>query len=220
MRTDEPLIACERLRVCTRAGQTILSDLDFTLRAGQRVVILGGSGAGKSTFLKCLVGLHPAHGGRIRFEGRDLDPAQARRVRSLTAFIGQEPILGADKVREALLLPFRFQAHRGREPDERRLRALLQSLGLPGSILSAESSRVSGGEKQRLALARALLLGQRLFLLDEVTSALDRESKRLVLTVLAQPGLTVLSVAHDAEWIAAADVVHELRDGRLQAPEV
>ncbi|MGZ5030838.1 MAG: ATP-binding cassette domain-containing protein, partial [Methylobacter sp.] len=136
-------------------------------------------------------------------------------IRSHTAYIGQEPMLGAESVREALLLPFQFKTHRDHRPTEDQLIDVLQRLQLPSDILSRESNRISGGEKQRIALARGLLLGKKLYLLDEVTSALDAQSKQVVFDVFSDPNLTVLSVAHDLEWMERCRSVFELEAGRL-----
>ena len=114
-----------------------------------------------------------------------------------------------------MLLPFQFKTHRDHRPTEAQLIAVLQRLQLPADILSQESSRISGGEKQRIALARGLLLGKKLYLLDEVTSALDVESKQVVFEVFSDPHLTVLSVAHDPEWLERCGIIFELEAGRL-----
>ena len=92
---------------------------------------------------------------------------------------------------------------------------MLTRLQLPASILEQSSHRVSGGEKQRIALARGLLLGKTVYLLDEVTSALDQISKQAVFAIFTDPTLTVLSVAHDPDWIANCDLVLTLDAGRL-----
>lgn len=208
------LVRFDRVTIAVR-GKTLLDGIDFALNAGEKAVFRGRSGSGKSTVLKSLLGLYPLASGGIFFEGQPLNPETARTLRTSAAYIGQEPVLGGATVREALLLPFRFKAHRGREPGGTMLAETLDALHLPPDILNRPCNRVSGGEKQRIALARAMLLGKRLYLLDEVTSALDPESKQAVFEVLADPGLTVLSVAHDADWIARCGIVHELEAGRL-----
>lgn len=208
------LIRFDHVTVAVR-NKILLDDLSFTLCAGDKAVFRGRSGSGKSTVLKSLLGLYPLAKGAIFYEGQPLNPATVRTIRTSAAYIGQEPVLGADTVREALLLPFRFKAHRGREPAEARLIETLNRLRLSADLLDQSCARVSGGEKQRIALVRALLLGKSLYLLDEVTSALDSESKEAVFGVLAEPGLTVLSVAHDSEWVARCGVVYELEAGRL-----
>lgn len=195
--------------------KTILADINFTLRAGEKAVLCGKSGSGKSTVLKTLLGLMTLTGGMVYFLEKPLDSITMPAIRSYTAYIGQEPILGADSVRDALLLPFQFKAHRDHKPTEAQLQTVLEQLHLPLDILNQQSNRISGGEKQRIALARGLLLGKSLYLLDEVTSALDPESKQAVFEVFAKPELTVLSVAHDPDWIERCDKVLELEEGRL-----
>ncbi len=123
--------------------------------------------------------------------------------------------MGAENVRDALLLPFQFKTHHENRPTDQQLIEVLQRLHLPADILGQESSRISGGEKQRIALARGLLLGKKVYLLDEVTSALDAESKQAVFDVFSDPDLTVLSVAHDPEWLVRCGIVIELEAGRL-----
>jgi putative ABC transport system ATP-binding protein len=209
-----PMIRFGHVTVTVRA-RTILADISFTLGAGEKAVLRGRSGSGKSTVLKSLLGLYPLREGAIFFQERPLDMTTVQAIRSCAAYIGQEPVLGAETVREALLLPFHFKAHRGRVPAESQLIETLADLRLSGDILDQPCNRISGGEKQRVALARALLLGKRLYLLDEVTSALDAESKQAVFEVLADPDLTLLSVSHDPDWIARCGVIFDLEDGRL-----
>jgi putative ABC transport system ATP-binding protein len=208
------MIQFDRVTVAVR-GKILLHNVSFFLNAGDKAVLVGRSGAGKSTILKSLLGLHRVTEGGIYFYGQPLNSTTIQTIRSSVAYIGQEPILGSDTVREALLLPFRFKIHRSHEPSESQLIEGLQALHLPASILDQPCAKISGGEKQRIALARALLLGKSLCLLDEVTSALDAESKKVVMENLADPKLTVLSVAHDAEWISRCGVILELDHGRL-----
>jgi len=199
----------------TDQGKTILSGISFTLCAGEKAVLCGKSGSGKSTVLKTVLGLQMLSSGMIYFQEKPLDTTTIQAIRSHTAYIGQEPVLGADSVRDALLLPFQFKSHRDHKPTDAKLIAVLERLYLPRDILKQQSSRISGGEKQRIALARGLLLGKKLYLLDEVTSALDTTSRQAVFDVFADPVLTVLSVAHDFDWIERCDKVLELEDGRL-----
>lgn len=178
-------------------------------------MLRGKSGSGKTSVLKTLMGLHLISGGTVYFQEQALSPASVRSIRGHAAYIGQDPILGADTVREALLLPFKFRAHRQQRPVEAQLLEVLQRLKLPVQILDRECSRISGGEKQRIAVARGLLLAKSVYLLDEVTSALDPESKQAVFAVFDDPRLTVLSVAHDPEWQERCTTVLEMEAGQL-----
>ncbi|MGZ4981344.1 MAG: ABC transporter ATP-binding protein [Methylobacter sp.] len=209
-----PIIRFERVSV-TVHEKTILSDISFSLFPGQKALLCGKSGSGKSSVLRSLLGLHPITSGTVYFQEEALTSSSVRSIRSHTAYIGQEPMLGAENVREALLLPFQFKTHREHRPTEAQLIEALHRLQLPSDILSRESNRISGGEKQRIALARGLLLGKKLYLLDEVTSALDAQSKQVVFDVFSDPHLTVLSVAHDPEWLERCGIVFELEAGRL-----
>ena len=198
MTNPQPLIQFDRVGVSIN-GKAILTGIGFDLNAGDKAVFRGKSGAGKSTVLKTLLGLYP-FGGTVCFQGKPLDKLVIAEIRRCAAYIGQEPVLGAETVRDALLLPFQFKAHRASKPSEPELIGALRLLHLPDGILNQDCSRVSGGEKQRIALARELLLGKSLYLLDEVTSALDVESKQAVFDVFADPRLTVKAINLSRSW--------------------
>jgi putative ABC transport system ATP-binding protein len=209
-----PILRFDHVSV-TAQGKTLLSGISFALFPGEKAALSGKSGSGKTSVLKTLLGLYPLAHGTVYFQEKPLTPLSVRTVRSCAAYIGQEPVLGAESVREALLLPFHFKSHRGHKPTQAQLSGVLERLRLPLDILNRNSNRISGGEKQRIALARGLLLGKQLYLLDEVTSALDDESKQAVFDVFSDSSLTVLSVAHETEWLERCGMVLELDAGRL-----
>ena len=209
------LIRFDQVSVTGHNNKAILFDVSFSLFPGEHAVLCGKSGSGKSSVLKTLLGLNTVSSGTVYFQETPLTPSSVQSIRSCAAYIGQEPMLGAESVREALLLPFQYKTHHDHRPTEAQLIEVLDRLQLPTAILSRASSRISGGEKQRVALARGLLLGKQLYLLDEVTSALDAESKKAVFNVFSDPQLTVLSVTHDPEWMGHCGVIIELESGKL-----
>jgi putative ABC transport system ATP-binding protein len=193
----------------------ILDGVSFEIAQGDRAVFFGPSGSGKTTILMCLIGGVVPTAGTVRFDGEVLSAQTLPQMRREVAFIGQEPMLGATEVREALLLPFTFRANRDRTPSEERVRQVLESLLLPPDILHKQTAVISGGEKQRLAVARALLLEKTIFVLDEVTSALDPQSRRAVMGLFTHPELTLLSVSHDPRWLALGNRFFKVEAGRV-----
>jgi putative ABC transport system ATP-binding protein len=197
-------------------GTALLDSASLHIGNGDKVVIKGPSGCGKSSLLKCAVGAFPIAEGSVLIDQWVLSADTVAAIRGRTAFIGQEPVLGADNVRDAILLPFRFKAHSGNWPTDERISGLLKQLHLPEDILLKPCKRISGGEKQRIAIIRALLLNKTVFLVDEVTSALDPTSKAAVMEELFRPGITLLSVSHDPDWIQACSRTAEIVDKQLR----
>ncbi len=195
--------------------QTLFDGACLHIGSGDKVVVRGVSGSGKSSLLKCAVGALPLAGGSVRVGDLALSADTVADIRARIAFIGQEPVLGAENVREALLLPFHFKAHSDNLPNDGQISQLLGRLHLPNGILDKPCKRISGGEKQRIAILRALLLNKTIFLADEVTSALDPESKAAVMAELFRPEITLLSVSHDPEWVNACDRIIEIANHQL-----
>jgi putative ABC transport system ATP-binding protein len=202
--------------VCVRAGEKqILRNVTFSLSKGEKVVIRGKSGSGKTTVLNVLMGVFAPCGGEILFNGTRVDSKTIGQVRTALSYIAQEPLLGTETVEEALYLPFTFKVNKDRKPDRKTVVQTLHKLQLAEDILTAESSTLSGGEKQRIIIARALLLGKEVFILDEVTSALDPESKQAVLSLFSDDAFTILSVSHDPDWFTICDTLIDVGDGKI-----
>lgn len=203
-------------QVTIRFGyKQILDRVSLHIQAGEKAVIDGESGSGKSTLLRAVVGACIPEAGEIRFDGTPIGPGTIAAVREAVAFIGQEPVLGAETVREALLLPFSFKSHRNRVPGEDRIRNEMIRFRLDVGLLDQSCGSLSGGEKQRVAVIRAALLGKRVFLADEITSALDAANSTLVMDRMFAPEHTVVSVSHDPNWIERCDRRFILAAGRL-----
>ncbi len=181
---------------------------DFSLKvaSGERVVITGESGRGKSTLLKCLLGFTVPETGVIRIGGTALNGQTVWRLRSRLAYVPQEPELGEGALRQWFERPFSFKTNAHLKGNLSRLPEFLEALSLPASLLDADVETLSGGEKQRAALIAALLLNREILLLDEPTSALDRKNSRGMVDLLRTlKDVTLLAISHDTELLTLAD---------------
>jgi polar amino acid transport system ATP-binding protein len=213
--------------VTKRFGDRLVLDgIDLTVRAGETVALIGPSGGGKSTLLRCLNGLNCFDAGTIKVGPHVLDAAQSGRphaatvaVRRLLGMIFQDfqlfPHLTA--LGNIIEAPLRVLGQ-SREQATKRAWQLLERVGLT-SHAQSYPRQMSGGQKQRVAIARALAMEPRGLLCDEITSALDPELKGEVLDVLVdlkREGLTLLLVTHEIGFARrAADRVVVLCDGKV-----
>ncbi len=208
------MIAFDHVTVAA-GDRVLLRDITFSIDEGEKAVIFGPTGSGKSTILTTLMGARVPSAGTVLFGGAPVNVDTIAAVRGRVAFIGQEPVLGAARVRDALLLPFTFRANRHAHPTDRAIRDALDRVRLPHRILDSETGIVSGGEKQRIAIARALLLDKHVFLADEITSALDEESTNVILELFLHSAYTVLAVSHHPAWQRRFGTRIEVADGRV-----
>jgi ABC-type lipoprotein export system ATPase subunit len=203
-----------------RAAVRILDGLDLDLHAGELAAVTGRSGSGKSTLLNVIGALDRVDGGSVELCGVRLERASERELaplrRDRVGFVFQSfHLLPELTGLENVLLPARLN---GRRPSPRRGLELVERLGL-GSASERLPAVLSGGEQQRLAIARALVNDPQLVLADEPTGNLDADSGRTVLELLrsiADEGKAVLLVTHEREATSRADRVLRLEAGRLR----
>ena len=192
----------------------LFRNLWLKVAEGERVVITGASGMGKSTLLRCILGFTVPESGEILVKGTPVTGETVWRLRTHMAYVPQEPELGEGTLRQWFEQPFSFKANTHLKGNLKRLPGLLQRLSLPTDLLDADLVTLSGGEKQRVALIAALLLEREILLMDEPTSALDKENSLAVVSLLrSQKGLTILSVSHDPHFLDLADRVIPLPPG-------
>ena len=190
------------------AGRRLLSDIDLTVARGRRLVILGPNGAGKSLLLRVCMGLIAPTEGRVVLAGGPVRPGRH-------ALVFQRPVMLRRSVAGNIAYPLKLH----RVPDaERRVEAALDRFGL--RPLARQPARaLSGGEQQRLALARAWVMSPELMLLDEPCAALDPSASRQVEAILrsfSDEGMTIVVTTHDlAQARRLADDVAFLDRGRL-----
>jgi ABC-type Fe3+/spermidine/putrescine transport system ATPase subunit len=201
----------------TLDGSTLLRDLDLEVPGGTLTAVVGPSGAGKTTLLRAVAGLLPIAGGSVLLDGRDLAgvPPHRRGI----AVVFQEPRLFPDlDVADNVAFPLRIAGVR-RTERRRRADGILEEVGLAG--MSARSvADLSGGEQQRVSLARALAARPSLLMLDEPLAAVDpmrrADLRRLIRRVSSDRGLTAVHITHDrVEAAELGERVALLMEGRI-----
>jgi subfamily B ATP-binding cassette protein MsbA len=213
-------IRFERVTFAYQPGRPVLHDLDFAVRRGEVVALVGSSGAGKSTTLDLLARFHDPTAGAVTVDGVDLRRITLASLRTQLGVVSQETILfhdsvraniafGLDGVAEDRVVEAARAAH-AHEFVSRLAHGYDTVIGDRGVLLS-------GGERQRLAIARALLRNPPILLLDEATSALDNESERLVQEALERlmRERTVLVIAHRLSTVQHADRILVFDAGRV-----
>ncbi len=198
----------------------VLHDVTFEAQAGQVVALVGPSGAGKTTTLALLLRLYEIENGTIRIDDRDIRSVQVRSLRDQVAIVPQEPVLFGDSIAENIRYG-RLDA----SDEEIRAAAIAANAmsfieDLPegmNTLVGERGVRLSAGQRQRIAIARALLHNPRILLLDEATASLDNESEALVQDALNRlmQGRTTIVVAHRLTTVERADQILVLNEGRI-----
>ncbi|MDD3213429.1 MAG: ABC transporter ATP-binding protein [Eubacteriales bacterium] len=198
-----------------------LSNVTFTVEEGEFVAIMGESGSGKTTLLNILAALDNPTAGQVLLEGRSLaavkEAEKAAFRRDNLGFVFQDfNLLDTFSVRDNILLPLVLQNQPIRDM-ETRLAPLVKSLGL-GGLENKFPYEISGGQKQRTAVARALITNPRLLLADEPTGALDSKASARLMRMFEsvhQSGQTLVMVTHSAQAAGYASRVLFIKDGEV-----
>ncbi len=203
------------------SGALVLSGLSFEVPAGSMTALVGASGAGKSTIISLLTRLYDPIEGSISFGGVDLRDVASADLRSAEGVVVQDAHMFHDTIR-ANLLYARPDATEQQLMDACEQAQIIDMVtALPdglGTVVGDRGYRLSGGEKQRIALARLLLKGPRVVILDEATAHLDSESERAVQIALenALTGRTSIVIAHRLSTIISADQILVIEDGAVR----
>lgn len=203
----------------TLEDTTILRDVSFAVAEGEKAVIFGESGAGKTSVLKCILGIYRPQQGSILVGGSVLNEQTIGEIRRKICYMPQFIQSFAEETTlEFIERPFSFRVNQHLKPNREEILVLFGKLQLREALLSMKMQSLSGGEKQRVGLVRATLLKRILFILDEVTSSIDDENREKVMDFLFRnDGITVLSVSHDSLWKKAATKMIEMVDGSIRA---
>jgi ABC-type multidrug transport system fused ATPase/permease subunit len=204
----------------TRPDVEVLKGVSMRIRAGQKVAVVGQSGAGKSTIMQLLLQFHQVSRGEIVISGQKIDDFELASYRSNFAIVPQEVILFGGTIRENILYGKPGAGEEEIIEAARKANAwnFIQSFpeGLD-TVVGERGIKLSGGQRQRIAIARAILRDPAILLLDEATSSLDAESEKQVQEALdnLMEGRTSIIVAHRLATIREADCIYVLDKGRI-----
>jgi putative ABC transport system ATP-binding protein len=199
---------------------TVLNDISLTVDPGEFLVITGSSGSGKTTLLTLLSGLDKPTSGRVFIDQQDITDASEDDLAPLRnrmiGFVFQSfHLIPSMSAKENIMFPAELQ---GLGKAEEKARQLLERVGLSDRADNLPS-QLSGGEKQRVSLCRAMINAPKLLFADEPTGNLDSKNGRIVFEQLVEmkteQGATLILVTHNPEFSATADRVLRLKDGRL-----
>jgi ATP-binding cassette subfamily B protein len=204
------------------AGENSIENISFKAKIGDSIAFVGPSGSGKSTLVKLLVGLYSPVEGNIFFDGISVKDIRYNRIRKQIGFVTQETQLFAGTIRDNL----RFT--KADAIDEEMMEALKKASFLSlvkrsakglDTILGEGGTKLSGGEKQRLSIARSLLRNPRLLIFDEATSALDsiteEDITETIKKIAAEEKQIIISIAHRLSTIMSADKIYVLEKGKI-----
>ncbi len=202
------------------SGATVLKDVSFEVKAGETVGIVGPSGSGKTTLIKLLARFYDPSRGRILVDGHDLSEVDLNSHRRMLAIVGQNPVLFRETIRENI----RYGQPDAEPADVIRAARIANAhefiMQFPEAYdtdAREQGSRFSGGERQRICIARAVLKDPQLLILDEATSAVDTKNEKLIQDALDKliKNRTTFIIAHRLSTLRNADKILMLKDGRV-----
>ena len=197
-------------------GRKILNDLSFEVKPREKVIVLAKSGAGKSSLFSLLLGFLEPDEGQVFFAGQPVDEKSVWEIREKIAYIDQDVSLGGGKILDLLDFVLKLKTNIQLNSSQEQLQELLQYFELDEEVIKKDIEDLSGGERQRLAIIIAVLLQRDVFLLDEVTSALDKHLKKKVADFfIAREDWTCLVISHDPVWLENPAVkIFDLEESR------
>ena len=181
-------------------SKKVISDFSIRILRGRKILLRGKSGTGKSTLFKMLLGFEKPSEGSLYYRGKPVNSKVAWEIRKEVSYVSQDTDLGQGPLKDLLDEIFTYLPNREKRSSE-KLNTLMKEFELEKDTLNKNFENLSGGEKQRIGILIALMLGRDIFLLDEATSALDSElKKRVVDHFLKREDWTLFVISHDKDW--------------------
>lgn len=210
------ILECKDIEL-VKNNQTILSNISFGVQAGDSIGLMGPSGSGKSSLFRLLNLLLSPTQGQILYQDKNIQDYSPFQLRRSIGYILQKPYLFGTTVQENLIYPYELC---GQKPDFSEINHYLNQVQLPENILQKKNTALSGGEQQRIALIRSLLIKPKIILLDEVTAALDEDNTLLLEKLISheqqRQHLTLLFITHNLQQAKRlADKILYLEAGRI-----
>lgn len=200
----------------TLQGKTIIKNITFDIKKGEIITLVGPSGGGKTTLLRCINRLIEPDSGTITFETQDISKISPPMLRKNIILVPQDSIMFPGTVEQNISLALKIHD----SYDKQKIRESLSDTGLPTSFLEKQAQTLSGGEKKRVALARALALSPKMLLLDEPTTGIDPKNletvEQRIVSFSKLRQLTVIWVTHDVEQAKrVSNRIANLKKGRI-----
>ena len=195
--------------------QNIINNFSLTLNQGEKIILTGHSGCGKTTILRTLLGFTPISRGEIYVNGTQLSEDNCWEIRKQFAYVSQAPFTGFGTAKEFLMAPFKFKANQHLNISNDIILKYMMKFHLKEELLNKNSDELSGGEKQRFAIIGAILLNKKIFLLDEPTAALDKRNRKAFNDyLLKNSDFSAIIITHDDEIIQNSTKVIDMTGGQ------
>lgn len=178
----------------------VFENFNMNVKKGEKILLSGPSGKGKSTLFKLLLGFQKPDSGDILFKGKPLDKNNLKYFRRDLGYVSQDVDLINKNIWDLIHEIFSYKQNRHIKINKDNVLDIAKFLNLPEAILEKEVSQLSGGERQRIGLIICILLDREVWLLDEVTSGLDKDMKQKVVDYILEQDKTVLIISHDKIW--------------------
>ncbi|MDC7235957.1 MAG: ATP-binding cassette domain-containing protein [Spirochaetales bacterium] len=196
---ESPYLSLQNINLKIK-NQQLFSDFSLTVNKGEAVLLKGKSGKGKSTLLKMIPGFMKFDSGSIILEGKELNRHNLKYFRERISYVSQDTDLRNENVEQLLQEILKYKANRHISCTPETFRDLIREFHLEEDTPVKKIRELSGGERQRLGIILTIILDRDIWIMDEITSAMDPELKKLTAEKLLSLNKTLILTSHDSQW--------------------